>query len=162
MNDRKDLFGTPIIDHFRNDYDFLSNFYVGAPFTLWGVNFITSEHAYVWAKTLVPEEKEAVLACGTPGQVKRLGKEVTLREDWEVVRFGIMVEILEAKFGQNWGLRQKLEETGDAIIIENNSWHDNIWGSCTCEKCGDKGLNYLGIALTQVRTKFRNSPLKNL
>lgn len=176
MNDRKDVFGNLIIDRFRNDYEAFSNFALGAPFTLWGVDFSTSEHAYVWSKTHDPLEKEEILrhvtyvdfnhedgtvvtekfigGLTTPGVAKARGKTVTLRPDWEEVRYDIMLEILEAKFSQNWGFLQVLLQTEDAILIEGNTWHDNIWGSCICERCGDKGQNLLGKALMQVRAKL--------
>lgn len=158
MNDRKDMFGAIIIDNFRNEYDFLSNFYVGAPIKLWGTEFSTSEHAYQWAKTIVPDEQMAILECKTPGQVKRAGRNVTMRPDWESIRYGVMVEILYAKFTQHWGLKQKLLETGNSMLIEGNHWHDNIWGSCTCEKC-DKFIaahqNLLGRALMEIRERLQ-------
>lgn len=35
--------------------------------------------------------------------------------------------------------------TKDAILIEDNHWHDNFWGDCHCPKCEHiKGVNMLG------------------
>jgi ribA/ribD-fused uncharacterized protein len=131
------------------------------------VTFPTSEHAYQWAKTLDPGEKDYILHNysdigssaiafeTTPGVAKRRGKEITLRSDWSEVRYGIMVEIQRAKFTQHCGLRQKLQETGDAILIEGNNWHDNTWGECSCDGCKNKEKqNLLGKALMQVRDEL--------
>ena len=52
-------------------------------------------------------------------------------------------------------LRQMLLDTGDAILIEGNFWHDNFFGSCTCPKCGNKGQNNLGKLLMQIRDEMK-------
>jgi len=163
---QQDPFGTVIVSEFRNDYHFLSNFF---PATLiWkDVEFPTSEHAYQWAKTLIPEEQDYILyniqdngngpvkSPTTPGQAKRRGTEVHLRDDWNQIKVEVMREILLAKFTQNWGLRQKLLATEDAFLIEGNTWHDNYWGSCVCKPCGNKGSNVLGALLMSVRTALK-------
>jgi ribA/ribD-fused uncharacterized protein len=168
MSPKTDMFGTPVIDSFRDDYRFLSNFYV-APVSLWGINFPSSEHAYQWAKTDDELEKKFVLfkqlphvqgyrvISTSPGQAKRVGKTVTKREDWDLIRPGIMLEILRAKFSQNPDLKELLLATGDAILIEGNTWHDNDWGHCTCENCiTKKKSNMLGALLMQVREELQN------
>ena len=161
-------FGETVIDSFRNEYDFLSNFHLGSLVTLWGVNFSTSEHAFQWAKTHDPKEKETVLFTlhqyndhdavaipTTPGQAKRAGAEVTKRPDWDEVVLDIMYEVLMAKFTQNWDLRQKLLDTGEALLIEGNTWCDNFWGECKCPKCEKKEKhNYLGKLLMRLRTEL--------
>lgn len=173
MTQRQDLFGTEIIDRFRNEYDFLSNFYLGAPIEIWGHTFPTTEHAYQWAKTNDPAEKDWVLwditetsnggvlrVVTTPGVAKRRGAQVTRRPDWEEARIQIMLDINRAKYTQHSDLRQKLIATEDAILIEGNTWHDNFWGSCTCEECGDKGENMLGKVLMQLREELKVCPGK--
>ena len=152
------MFGSPIIDSFRGEYHFLSNFYL-APVYIWGITFVSSEHAYQWAKTHDPKEKETVLfkfgIPTTPGQAKRAGAVVTKRDDWEEVRYGVMVEIQRAKFTQNPNLKTLLLATDNAVLIEGNTWCDNTWGACTCEKCvTQRKLNLLGAALMQVRTEL--------
>ena len=167
MNDKLDLAGNTIIDWFHDGsvYECFSNFFKGAPLTLWGITFVSSEHAYQWSKTLIPEEKDYILyktdgfihKNTTAAQAKRRGKEITLRPDWERVRFDIMVEILRAKFSQNPTILKILLDSGDSLIIEGNNWHDNTWGACICEKCkGKEKLNLLGKALMWVRTELQN------
>lgn len=165
---RTTVFGETIIDSFRNEFDFLSNFYLGAPIEIWGKTFSTSEHAYQWAKSNIPEEQETVLfnfiesngkfipIPTTPGQAKRAGKAVTKRPDWNPEE--VMYEVLKAKFTQHWGLRQKLLATDDAELIEGNTWCDNDWGACSCPKCMNKEkTNMLGKLLMRLRAEL-NKP----
>lgn len=175
MLDGFDVFdNTPVISKFRDEYECFSNF-SKHPLFIWGIAFDTSEHAYQWAKTNDPEEKQSILtkAIGvdasrnilyrptTAGEAKRAGAAVTLREDWEDVRYDIMVEILRAKFQQNPKERAILLATQDAILIEGNTWHDNIWGRCSCANCESrKWTNLLGKALMQVRDELSNEPIQ--
>ena len=161
--ERTNSFGEVIIEAFRNEYDFLSNFYV-APVTWRGQKFSTSEHAYQWAKTSDPAEQKTILIYvmesgyempTTPGQAKSAGKVVTKRDDWEATRVDVMYDILKAKFTQNWDLRQRLLKTGEAELIEGNSWHDNDWGACRCHDCTKKEkTNFLGMLLMRLRTEL--------
>jgi ribA/ribD-fused uncharacterized protein len=176
--DTIDIFGNPIIDSFHYDYRFLSNFYP-AKVSIWGIDFATSEHAYQWAKTFDENEKFTVLfkvkpketpdgvaqiVPTTAAQAKRAGDKVTKRSDWEEVRYGIMLEVLLAKFTQNADLRALLLATGDSLLVEGNTWHDNTWGVCTCPECGNQsyndGLNLLGKALMHVRQTIRDFTAK--
>lgn len=36
-------------------------------------------------------------------------------------------------------------------IVENNTWHDNFWGVCTCTRCSERDANVLGIIFSKVR-----------
>lgn len=67
-----------------------------------------------------------------------------------------MLIALRKKFN-NSVLKKKLLATGDALLIEGNTCHDNYWGDCKCEKCKDiKGENRLGQLLMQVREELKN------
>ena len=56
----------------------------------------------------------------SPGQAKRLGRKVDLREDWETVKIDVMRNVLKSKFSLNSELREKLIATGDVELIEGN------------------------------------------
>ena len=168
-----DAFGTESIVSFRHEYEFLSNFYEGAPLIWNGVRFPTSEHAYQWAKTLDPDEKDYILfntsttpggkvirTPTTPGQAKKRGREVSKRPDWLEICDNVMLEIIRAKFTQNWGLRQLLTKTEDLELIEGNTWHDNYWGDCQCGRlpeCESTGRNMLGKLLMLLRKELNVS-----
>jgi hypothetical protein len=40
------------------------------------------------------------------------------------------------------------------MLIEGNWWHDNFYGSCTCNKCVNKGENNLGKILMKIREEL--------
>ena len=143
-----------MIDSFDKEYAFLSNFYDRK--FIWK-NFIvtTAEHAFQLEKTVDPYWRQEVVRAATPGQAKRLGRKVTLRTDWESVKQRMMEEIVRAKFTQHADLAAKLVATGNEQLIEGNSWHDNIWGNCKCDRCINiTGKNLLGQILMKIRAEL--------
>ena len=82
---------------FQGENWFLSNFYP-RPVTFGGVKYLSAEHAFQAQKSFDPEYQASVLYAQTPGKAKRLGKHVTLRPDWEMVKLDIMRGDLQAKF----------------------------------------------------------------
>jgi ribA/ribD-fused uncharacterized protein len=119
-----------------------------------GVLWPTSEHAYQAAKTLDPEQQRQILNLASPAYAKRAGKLVTMRSDWNDVKVGIMTEIVYEKFNQNPELKQKLLDTGDAIIEEGNYWKDRTWG--ICPPGSGLGQNLLGKILMVLRQMWRS------
>lgn len=143
-----------MIIEFEEKYAFLSNFYP-SPFTHDGIEYPTVEHFFQAAKTLDIQERKAIAAAKTPGLAKRMGRSVQLRPDWEKVKAYYMELGLRLKFA-NKDLAEKLLATGDEELIEGNWWHDNIWGSCMCDKCINvPGRNMLGMLLMDLRKKLR-------
>ena len=140
------------INEFQGDYRFLSNFYIGNPLKVLGMTFQTSEHMYQALKTTDPVEVRSILACQTPGEAKRLGKDLTLRPDWDQVKDRAMELCVGYKFAANPDLLFKLLDTGSTFLVEGNHWHDNYWGACFCDRC--KGVdqhNKLGYTLMRYR-----------
>lgn len=132
------------IDSFSKEYEFLSNFY-SQEITYDGIKYPTNEHAFQAAKTLDLEERKVISSLPTPGQAKRAGRRVSLRPDWEEVKFDVMKEIVILKF-INPALKEKLLATGDSELIEGNTWNDRCWGVCK-----GVGQNNLGRILMEVR-----------
>jgi len=119
----------------------------------------TAEHIFQAAKTDDKTERAHVLSREKPGQAKYAGKRVTLRKDWEERKEGFMEEILRRKF-RDPALRNLLDATGDAEIVEGNRWHDNYWGQCLCTrpKCASRtGRNTLGNLLMKIREENRRA-----
>ena len=136
------------ITSFNGDNFFLSNFYV-TPVFYQGIRFESSEAAFQAAKC--PERMQEF--CGlNPSEAKRLGRSVTLRPDWEEVKLDVMYQVCMAKFTQNPRLAEKLIATGDAELVDGNTWGDRIWGVCD-----GVGENNLGKILMQVRDRLRGS-----
>lgn len=138
------------ITEFRGPTRWLSNFHsIGIEYE--GVVYPSVEHAYMAAKTRVPQERAAVLACATPVEAKKLGYKLTLRLDWEDVKVGIMTDLNMQKFA-NPELQDKLLATGDAQLIEGNNWGDRLWGAEWDEETSSWiGENLLGKILMEVR-----------
>lgn len=141
-----------MIRKFRGEYAWLSNFYP-SPITIGDTYYPTVEHYYQANKATTITDFNKIRSCTTPGQAKRAGSGVKLREDWDSVKVYLMRRGLDAKF-QNPSLKKKLLDTGCVQLIEGNYWHDNYWGSCYCPKCGDRGKNILGRLLMLVRASL--------
>lgn len=95
--------------------------------------------------------------------VKALGRKVKNFEDkiWNAERERIVFEGNMLKFQQNDEIRAKLLATGDKLLVEASPL-DRIWGIGYGEKNAINmqakwGLNLLGKALVETRTKLRES-----
>lgn len=140
---------------FRGDDFYLSNFYP-CPVRWDGEVWPSAEHAYQAAKAEFREDKMAILRM-TAGQAKRYSRKMKMRADFHNNKVGIMAKIVEAKFLAHRHLRLKLYATDGQPIVEYNTWHDNFWGQCTCDRCRGKieGQNHLGKILMKLRDSFR-------
>jgi ribA/ribD-fused uncharacterized protein len=142
------------IPEFQGPYRFLSNFY---PSTIEfeSLTYPTVEHAYQSAKTLDMNERKRIAALATPEEAKREGRKLALRPNWDTVKFEVMEQCVRYKFTHHPDLKQKLLDTGDAVIEEGNTWNDRIWGVYQ-----GQGENRLGKILMKVRAEVRAAPAK--
>ena len=144
-----------VIKSFTGERAFLSNFATCSIFYE-DIMYSSVEHAFQAAKSLSVDDRVMVASAATPGQAKKLGRKVTLREDWEQVKNSVMYQLLALKFSQGLS-RAELFSTGEAVLIEGNTWHDQYWGSCTCTEHKDiMGRNQLGVNLMCLRADLRN------
>lgn len=139
------------VREFRGEYAFLSNFFP-SPVMYEGRLWLTSEHAYQAAKTIIPDEIEQIFNATTPGKAKRLGQSITICDDWNDIRIDVMSEILEAKFSIP-ELEEKLLSTGNIKLLEGNAWGDKFWG---VDINTGIGQNMLGTLLMQIREDKRS------
>jgi len=139
-----------VIDSFSGDFRWLSNF-APAPVMLDGVEYPTTEHAYQAAKTTDDAEREAVRQCATPGRAKRMGREITMRFDWDDVKEAVMLDLTRQKYALP-EYRERLLATGEREIVEGNTWGDTFWGVCN-----GVGKIKLGRILMQVRDEIRRT-----
>lgn len=139
-----------VIKFFVGEYSFLSNFEGGV------------EQKFQAAKSLDDGEATVILQS-PPGLAKRMGNQIKLRPDWDAIKYEIMEKLVREKF-QRAGYRLRLLATGDAELIEGNTWHDNIWGDCVCTRCHAKGpgKNWLGKILMKVRSELASRDPENL
>ena len=143
------------IDSFRGEYNFLSN-YCSCSFEYKGLVYPNSEAAFQAQKCATEEAKIKYTTTKNPVVIKSMGKkEPNLPENWDEIAYGIMYDVLKAKFSVP-EMREKLLSTGDAELVEGNHWHDNRWGRCTCEKCKNKeAKNWLGKILMEIRDEIK-------
>jgi len=145
------------VDDFQEDYAFLSNI-APAPVRLNGVQYPTVEHAYQAAKTLEPAEREKIRGASTPGLARKMGRKVAKRPDWPDLKVDLMRDLVRQKFEGQRDLKKSLLATGDAELVEGNTWHDNFWGNCRCARCASTpGQNWLGRILMDVRRHLQGA-----
>jgi len=140
------------ITSFKDEFSFLSNFSQCDIFN-GGIYYPSVEHAYQASKTnnLVHKQHLSSTINIHPAKAKQFGRRLNLRLDWEQVKIPIMEYLLILKFN-NIKLKNLLLSTNGYELIEGNTWHDNFWGACSCEKCVNKVKhNHLGKLLMKIR-----------
>lgn len=140
------------IDFFREEYDFLSNFYP-TKVRFEDITYYNAEAAYQ-AQKCAAQADRLKFALLSPDEAKRLGQNVEVRSDWDEVKLDIMERVVHAKFAQNPSLARDLLDTGDRMLKEGNHWRDLYWGVDL--KTGE-GENHLGKILMALRGAFRQN-----
>jgi ribA/ribD-fused uncharacterized protein len=148
LDDNPELMERKVIDSFRGANSFLSNMST-SPFKVGTKDYPSVEHFYQAMKTDIPEERAKILAAKTASEAKRIGRTVKLRKNWSKIQVEVMDTALRAKFQQNPELKKKLIDTGNAELIEGNTWNDKFWGVVDGE-----GSNWLGKLLMQIREEL--------
>lgn len=145
------------INEFRGEYRFLSNFSPSRIVGSYGIEYRTAEAAFQAGKTDDPALKERIARARSPYQAKGLGRQLELPADWDERRHVVMRAVLESKFEDSL-LLQRLLNTEDAVLVEGNTWHDNYWGNCHCNRpaCLNFGSNWLGFHLMELRDDRRS------
>lgn len=144
---------------------FLSNWYI-SKFEVAGRMFSSMEQFMMYQKAICFGDEvvaELILKSDDVAYIKELGRTVPGYNEnvWNGMRQLIVYEGLVAKFSQNEELKERLLQTGDALLAEC-AVHDRIWGiglSMKDEKRFDisqwRGENLLGYALMMVRNKIK-------
>ena len=143
------------ITKFRGKNFFLSNFY-NAPIKYQGLFYQNDEAAFQSAKVIGTKQENLrkTFTILKASDAKHKGRHVLLRSDWEKIKDQVMYDIVFDKFNRNKDLKAKLLATGNAELIEGNTWHDTYWGYDFSKK---RGQNKLGKILMQVRQKILES-----
>lgn len=136
-----------------------------APFTTGAERYNTAEHFMMAEKARLFGDdtiRRRVLDSRTPGEAKKLGREVRGfdEEVWRRERFDVVVRANEEKFRQNRALGDFLVQTGARVLVEASPV-DRIWGIGLAADHQDAprpslwpGLNLLGFALMEVRARL--------
>lgn len=140
-----------IIYEFKDKYQFLSNMYP-CPVPGKKYTFTCAESAFQSAKAAHPEAYVHMNGF----TAKQAGKSEKLPNNWDIKKISVMKAVLKQKFSFNEDLKEQLIATGDALLIEGNTWHDNTWGVCMCPNCQEHGgANLLGELLMQLREELK-------
>lgn len=138
----------------------LSNYHAARPFLVPELDAMvaTGEHAFNAFKTLDLAARSAILAAGSPGAAKRLGRTAPLRDGWDTgVRVWAMTRVIVAKFADP-DTAAALTSTGDQALVETNDWHDQFWGDCYCSRHKHvEGVNMLGELLMTQRAALTHA-----
>lgn len=159
------------IDSFRGRFGFLSNFYP-CKIEHNGITYPSVEHYYVALKVntlqfidgqyyTAPDFRELIAKITDAGDVKKIGKRIKIRSDWDEKKLRFMEWGVREKF-KDLKLGQMLLETSDLELIEGNSWHDVFWGCCNCPKCSGDGENNLGKILMKIREELNGTQRRGL
>ncbi|WP_109440418.1 NADAR family protein [Acinetobacter haemolyticus] len=136
-----------------------------AAFNVEGILYPTAEHYMMAQKAKLfgdHEIFEKILNVRHPNEAKQLGRNVRHYDEqrWREQRFEIVVQANLAKFSQHQELKNFLISTNNRILVEASPV-DKIWGVGMAkdhENIQDprlwNGLNLLGFALMQVRSKL--------
>ena len=140
------------IDYFREEYEFLSNFYP-TKVMFDEMTYYNAEAAYQAQKCSRYEDR-CQFALLSADEAKRLGQKIEIRSDWDEIKYPVMEQVVYAKFAQNPTLAQDLLDTGDKPLKEGNTWGDVYWGINL--RTGE-GENNLGKILMALRDYFREN-----
>lgn len=132
------------INKFAGDYAFLSMSY-RYPIEYKGVTFPSLEHAYHAMKSDNPADWERLSGYIRPVNVRAASRTIKMRSDWNMIRDSILLELNMIKFSDPV-LRQKLNDTGDSVLVYDNRDGDQYLG--VFNKVGD---NMLGKTLMKIR-----------
>lgn len=136
-----------MINHFRDKYYFLSNFYE-LPMEYDGIPYQNAEAAFQAQKCAIKADRYAFSNLNAT-EAKKLGRQITLRPDWEDIKVGVMRDIVRMKFLENPELSQKLLATSGEYLEEGNTWGDRVWGTVN-----GSGANLLGQILMEIREEL--------
>lgn len=143
--------GSNVINDFRGENDFLSNFYPSI-LIVDDELYPTLEHAFQAAKTSDLNLKSQIRNAPTAREAKKIGRSVVLIPDWDLKRLDVMASLVKQKFTEHFDLKMRLLLTGDKELIEGNTWKDRFWGQ---DQHG-VGENHLGKILMTCRTQIKN------
>ena len=113
------------------------------------------EREYQAAKHLAHPWRVVTLMQCSPGEAKKLGRRWKLSSGelkvWNESKRVVMKALVRAKIEDHPDIGMALISTGGINLVEQNWWHDNYWGNCTCLRCFRNGDNELGKIWMELR-----------
>ena len=140
MNNKKSK-----IESFTGDYAFLSNAY-NCKIEFEGLVYNNADAAYEAQKCLDKNMMNKFTRLSS-AKARAKGRNLPENEEFEYDKVNILYKIVLAKFKQNEDLKRKLLDTGDAELINDNTFRDEVYGVYN-----GRGMNILGKTLELVRS----------
>lgn len=146
----------------REAFGALSNMATGFPLHVAGVEIPTSEALYQACRfPHLPEIQKLIIQQSSPMTAKMKSKphRKQTREDWDLVRVGVMKWCLKVKLVQHWDrFGEILLSTGIKPVVEQ-SRRDDFWGAVPDSKGNILvGSNVLGRLLMGIRERLKKNP----
>lgn len=121
-----------------------------------GKEFGSIQQAYQYEKflgdwaTMLPA-RDAVYRAQSPSHARKVASRYKhlLPADWEERKLHVMRRLLAQKFKSGSLLAGRLRGTGTANLIHENNWGDTYWGVCS-----EKGQNWLGRLIMELRREL--------
>ena len=131
-------------------YSDLSNFSPHS-FRINDMEYRTAEHFYQASKCRDHADHLKIKNAPSPQAAKGMGRRVKLVGNWEHIKFKVMIDAINAKFGdqRHSELRSLLISTFPHKLIHLSPW-DLLWGA---DHSG-KGKNALGLIMTIKRAEL--------
>jgi ribA/ribD-fused uncharacterized protein len=132
-------------------HNWLSNFFIEPDGTHVEAEFQAEKHrGHPWRQA-------TILRC-KPGHAKKLGRRWPMSSyqsmEWDNRKLQVMHELVKRKIEDHPAIAVALVATADADLTEENWWHDNFWGDCTCLRCYHVGENHLGKIWMALRAEI--------
>lgn len=137
-----DFYGGPLSNFAPSPITFVHPF----EYKYTAVTFPTVENMFQAWKATTKEDFDRIAKEPDTWKAKRIGNTIRLREDWDAIRYDVMLAGLRAKF-MIPEYREELLKTRGHWIREDSPT-DRIWGY------RHGGLNLLGLALMVVRQEL--------
>lgn len=149
------------IKGFTGEYRWLSNFWP-SPIAFNSYAWPTVEHAYQAHKAHPGRLKNVhtKIIEMTPGQAKRYGNTIDIRNDFDMIKLYLMQALQFRKYTHNEELFKKLMDT-NGLIEETNTWNDTFWG--VCEGTGENRLGKIIMGIRDYHrhgTKLESFPMR--
>ena len=135
----------PGIYGFFGENRYLSNFWY-SEFRVSNIDWATNEHFFQAMKGKTRKDFLYVSEANGPAEAKKRGREIEMRDNWELIKRDVMSMGVKYKFDQNPDLQEKLLATRGLYLEETNHWGDTYWGVCN-----GVGQNKLGHILMAYR-----------
>jgi ribA/ribD-fused uncharacterized protein len=141
----------PIFFFSNQKYSMLSN-YALTPLEIDGRDWQTVEHYFQAMKSENFFEQETIRFAPNPKDAKKIASKINIREDWDNIKYSIMLKALRVKFREE-EMKNLLLSTKERLIYSDNPF-DLIWGTGKLGNIGS-GQNLLGEALMEIREELK-------